>query len=151
MAAVAEAGREVAAPERDRGYTISDLATQFDVTARTLRYYEECGLLAPRRRGQQRLYSERDRVRLRLVLRGRRLGFSLNEIREMVDLYDVDLGERTQLRRTLQYGRARIAELRARRAELDATLAELEAWEQQLSEQLSALQVEREGLDDEHS
>ncbi len=112
-------------------YSISQLRSEFAVTPRTLRYYEELGLLQPERRGRRRLYHERDRVRLRLVLRGRRLGFSLAAIREMIDLYDVDPSERLQLERTIEHGRRRVRELERRRAEIDAALAELrgrEAW-----------------------
>lgn len=74
-------------------YTITELAEAFAVTARTLRFYEDCGLLEPERRGQTRLYSERDRKRLRLVLRGKRLGFALDEIKEMLDLHYARPGE----------------------------------------------------------
>lgn len=82
-------------PERQkRTYTIGDLVEAFDVTPRTIRYYEEVGLLSPKRRGQRRIYSEGDRVRLRLILRGRRLGFSLEEIREILALYDPEEGGR---------------------------------------------------------
>src|ERR1700750_1523769 len=83
------AGREV--------FTIRDLTKEFDVSARTLRFYEEKGLLAPRRNGEKRLYSRRDRTGLRYVLMGKRVGFSLEEVREMLDLYDVGDGQRRQL------------------------------------------------------
>ena len=83
------AGREI--------FTIRDLTKEFAVSARTLRFYEEKGLLAPRRNGEQRLYSRRDRARLRYVLMGKRVGFSLEEVREMLDLYDLGDGRRTQL------------------------------------------------------
>ena len=83
-------------------YTISDLAEQFDITPRTIRFYEDQGLLAPERDGTRRIYRERDRVRLRLVLRAKRLGFSLAEIRETLDLYDSESGEEAQFRYVLQ-------------------------------------------------
>lgn len=82
-------------------YSISDLSGQFDVTARTIRFYEDQGLLAPERDGTRRIYMERDKVRLRLILRAKRLGFSLAEIRETLDLYDSDLGEQGQLQYVL--------------------------------------------------
>jgi DNA-binding transcriptional MerR regulator len=94
-------------------YTISDLAESFEVTARTLRFYEDCGLLAPERHGRTRLYSERDRKRLRLVLRGKRLGFSLEEIKEMLDIHYARPGEVS----APDAMRARIAAHRARLAQ----------------------------------
>ena len=81
----------------DVQFTISELSKQFDVTSRALRLYEESGLLSPKREGTKRIYSERDRVRLRLILRGKRLGCSLSEIREIFDIYDTDSGEKAQL------------------------------------------------------
>ena len=78
-------------------YSITDLAQEFDVTTRTIRFYEDQGLLAPKRRGQTRIYGPRDRTRLKLILRGKRLGFSLGEVAEMVLLYDSDPGEIGQL------------------------------------------------------
>lgn len=116
-----------------RTYTISELAKEFDVTARTIRYYEQFGLVSPERQGQRRLYSERDRVRLRLALRGRRLGFGLEEIAEMLDLYDADPRGQEQLQRALAYGREKIRELERRRSEIDLALEELRAYERRLS------------------
>lgn len=81
----------------NKQYSISDLSKQFDVTSRALRLYEESGLLAPVREGSRRIYSERDRVRLRLILRGKRLGCSLAEIREIFDIYDTETGQKDQL------------------------------------------------------
>lgn len=116
-----------------REYSIGDLSREFDVTPRTIRHYESCGLLHPARDGQRRRFSERDRVRLRLVLRGRSLGFNLAEIAEMIDLYDVDPSEVIQLERTLEYGRQRIRELESKRAELSEAIEELQAWERRLT------------------
>ena len=82
-------------------YGIAELAREFDVTTRTVRFYEDKGLLAPLREGQRRVYAPRDRVRLRLIMRGKRLGFSLDEIRQLIDLYDVDPSEVMQLRHFL--------------------------------------------------
>lgn len=83
-------------------YTISDLAEQFDITARTIRFYEDQELLSPERDGTRRIYRERDRVRLKLILRAKRIGFSLAEIRETLDLYDSESGEEAQLRYVLR-------------------------------------------------
>lgn len=82
-------------------YTISDLAREFDITTRTIRFYEDEGLIAPLRQGQNRIYSNKDRVLLKLILRGKRLGFSLSECREMFDLYDPAQGNQLQLQRML--------------------------------------------------
>jgi len=113
-------------PERQkRTYTIGDLVEAFDVTPRTIRYYEEIGLLSPKRRGQRRIYSEGDRVRLRLILRGRRLGFSLEEIREILALYDPEEGGKAQLERVLRMGEAKLKEIEAQIAELEAMRLEL--------------------------
>ena len=120
----------------ERTYGIGDLCRLYDVTARTVRYYESCGILRPQRQGQQRIFDEGDRVRLRLALRGRRLGFSLAEVREMLDLYDQEGGEVAQLERTLAYGRQKIAELEERRREVEEALRELEAWQNLLTRRL---------------
>ncbi len=119
-------------------YSITDLRREFGVTARTLRHYESVGLLSPERSGQQRHFSERDRVRLRLALRGRALGFNLAEIAEMIDLYDLDPTEMAQLERTLAYGRGKLRQLEAKRAQLTEAIEELAAWERRLSALLSA-------------
>jgi DNA-binding transcriptional MerR regulator len=108
-----------------RLYSIGDLAAELGVTHRALRLYEDQGLLAPRRIGNQRIYSPRDHARLVLILRGKRLGFSLADIREMLDLYEVDPQHLEQLRATLKKGCARIAELERRQQEIALTLKEL--------------------------
>lgn len=112
-------------------FTITDLSREFDVTTRTIRFYEDQGLIDPERRGQARVYRNRDRVRLKLILRGKRLGFSLREIREIIDLYDADPSEVSQLRHFL----AKIAERRAvlvqQREDIDVILGELDAVESQ--------------------
>ena len=109
---------------RDR-FTISDLSTEFDVTARALRFYEDEGLITPERRGTQRVYSHRDRARLAWILRGKRVGFSLGEIREMIDLYDVGDGRRLQRQVAIDRGRARIDTLEAQKRDIDAAITEL--------------------------
>ena len=78
-------------------YSISDLARELDITTRAIRFYEEQGMLAPERRGQERVYSAKDKVTLKLILRGKRIGFSLAECRELIELYDPETGSRKQL------------------------------------------------------
>jgi DNA-binding transcriptional MerR regulator len=107
-------------------FTIRDLSREFDVTARTLRFYEEKGLIAPRRAGQDRLYSRRDRARLKYVLMGKSVGFSLEEIRAMLDLYDLGDGQETQLRVAHARFREQIDRLKRQRKEIDRAIAELE-------------------------
>ena len=106
-------------------FTISALCREFAVTPRTLRFYEDRGLLNPQRRGQTRLYSQQDRVRLGLILRGKRLGFSLSDIAEFIGLYDPADGGAAQIDHSLAAVAARIDQLTRQRDELDAVLAEL--------------------------
>jgi DNA-binding transcriptional MerR regulator len=110
----------------DGSYTISDLAREFAVTPRTLRFYEAEGLLNPCRRGATRLYSRADRARLKWVLRGRSVGLSLADIRELLDLYAPGPGRRAQIAATRAKCHARLAQLRKQRDAIDATIAELE-------------------------
>ena len=108
-------------------YSIGDLAAEFELSHRAIRFYEDHGLLAPQRIGGNRVYGARDRARLQLIQRGKRLGFALAEIKELLDLYDVDPEHIEQLRATLARGRARIAELERQQQEIALTLAELRA------------------------
>jgi DNA-binding transcriptional MerR regulator len=112
-------------------YTITDLATEFEVTTRTIRHYEDQGLLSPRREGLNRLFSNRDRVRLKLALRGKRLGFSLAEIRELFDLYDLAHDEKRQLQEFLAKLEKRRALLAQQREDIEVMLEEITFFENQ--------------------
>src|SRR6187399_3723464 len=123
--------------ETDRGeFSISDLAREFDVTPRAIRFYEDQGLLAPRRDGQRRIYTPRDRTRLKLTLRGKRLGLSLSEIRELIDMYEPGRDDRPQLKRFLAVLEAHKAALLQQRRDIEAQLTELEAFEKKIRKQL---------------
>ena len=111
------AGRDV--------FGIRDLTKELGVSARTLRFYEEKGLVAPRRKGQERLYSRRDRARLKYVLMGKAVGFSLEEVREMLDLYDLGDGQATQLHVALAKFKERIGRLERQKEEIGRAIAEL--------------------------
>jgi DNA-binding transcriptional MerR regulator len=122
-------------------WTIAELADEFGVTHRTIRFYEDRGLLAPERVGTRRVYHARDRVRLALILRGKRLGFDLAEIARIVDMYDQEPGEEGQLRYLLEQIERRRAELEQRRRDIDQTLAELEVVERRCREALAGSPV----------
>jgi DNA-binding transcriptional MerR regulator len=117
-------------------FSISELAREFDVTPRAIRFYEDQGLLAPRRDGQRRIYSPRDRTRLKLTLRGKRLGLTLSEIRDLIDMYEPGRDERPQLERFLAVLEAHKASLLQQRADLEAQLSEIQAFEKKVRRQL---------------
>jgi DNA-binding transcriptional MerR regulator len=119
-------------------FSISDLAREFDVTPRAIRFYEDQGLLAPRREGQRRIYTPRDRTRLKLTLRGKRLGLSLSEIRELIDMYEPGRDERPQLERFLAVLEAHKASLVQQREDIEAQLSELQAFEKKVKKRLKA-------------
>jgi DNA-binding transcriptional MerR regulator len=123
------------AMEREE-FSISELAREFDVTPRAIRFYEDQGLLAPRRDGQRRIYTPRDRTRLKLTLRGKRLGLTLSEIRELIDMYEPGRDERPQLERFLAVLEAHKAGLLQQRADIEAQLSEIQAFEKKVRKQL---------------
>jgi DNA-binding transcriptional MerR regulator len=120
-------------------WSITELAEEYGVTLRTIRFYEDRGLITPERRGQQRIFHARDRVRLGLVLRGRRLGFSLREIATIVDMYDAEPGEVGQLRYLLEQIEHRRKALEQRRHDIDETLRELDEVEARCRADLRSL------------
>ena len=117
--------KQTAAERTAATYSISDLAQEFALTTRAIRFYEGEGLLAPRRRGTARIYGERERTRLKLILRGKRLGLTLSEIRELFDIYATAGNERAQLAKFLQMLADRRAMLHQQREDIDAVLAEI--------------------------
>lgn len=106
--------------------TIRQMCDAYDVTPRTLRFYEAKELLFPMREGQKRLFTKRDRARLKLILRGKRFGFSLEEIRQLLDLYHMDDQQQTQIARTYEIARTRLADMEAQRDELNAAIDDLQ-------------------------
>ncbi|MGV1008730.1 MAG: MerR family transcriptional regulator [Dermatophilaceae bacterium] len=120
-------------------WTIAEIAEEFGVTHRTVRHYEDLGLIHPERRGTQRVYHRRDRTRLDLILRGKRLGFPLEEIRTIIELYDAPRGKASQLEYVLAQIDDRRADLEQRRRDLEAALAELATFEQRCRDDLAAL------------
>ncbi|MBS3935552.1 MAG: MerR family DNA-binding transcriptional regulator [Sulfuritalea sp.] len=119
-----------ASAKNEATYSIAELAREFDLTPRAIRHYEEQGLITPARAGVQRVYTKRDRTRLKLTLRGKRLGLSLAEIRELIDMYDT-APESSQLARLIEVLAVRRARLEQQREDIEAVLGELDALEKQ--------------------
>ena len=120
-------------------FSISELSQEFDVTTRAIRFYEDEGLLEPQRQGRQRVYSSRDRVRLKLILRGKRLGFSLSEIGDIIDMYDSEPGEVGQLQYFIEKISVRRKTLKQQRDDIDVTLKELDSIEKQCRKSMTRL------------
>jgi DNA-binding transcriptional MerR regulator len=150
MSAAAPSAAPAASPApRDtaRIYSIAELAREFGITARTIRFYEDEGLIKPRRQGMTRLYSAGDRTRLGWILRGKRLGFSLAEIRELLDLYQVDRTGNQQLRELLRRSRLHIDDLERRKRDLDAHIGDFREVETQVAAELKARGIDPDGSD----
>lgn len=111
--------------DSERTYTIGNLAQEFDITTRTIRFYESLGLITPQRRGSSRIYSVRDRARLVLILRGKNLGFSLDDIAEYIALYDADPQQLTQTRHLLEKVESTIEDLETKLADIERTMTDL--------------------------
>ncbi len=135
LSAPGEAGRSA-----QRLFSITELTREFNVTTRTLRFYEAEGMLSPKRRGRTRLYDQRERTRLRLILRGKRLGLSLADIREIVDMYDAAPGEAGQLTLLINKIAERRAELVRMRLDIEETLADLGQVERRCHERLDQME-----------
>ena len=125
--------------DETRSYSISELAREFDITTRSIRFYEDQGLINPAREGQTRIYSKQDRVRLKLTLRGKRLGFTLAEIRELFDLYDADKSSRTQLQTMLELVEEKRETLQQQMEDIRMVLLELDAAERRCQQALGQL------------
>ena len=123
----------------DQTYTISELAREFGLTTRAIRFYEDHGLIAPTREGRNRVYGNRDRVRLKLTLRGKRLGLSLSEIRELIDMYDAAKDEHAQVERLQVFLHKRRSILEQQREDIEAVLGEIAALEDQCREFLEGV------------
>lgn len=121
-------------------YTISELAGEFDISTRSIRFYEEKNLISPRRTdGNQRIYSRRDHVRLKLILRGKRFGYSLDEIAEIIGLTDIDIDEVEQVRKTLAMGQKKITDVRERINDLKLLEEELVTFQAKMDARLREL------------
>ena len=119
-------------------YTISELAEEFDLTTRAIRFYEDCGLLAPQRQGRNRVYTARDRTRLKLTLRGKRLGLTLAEVKDLVDMYESPRDTQPQLKKFLVVLAAHRAQLEQQMADLSITLDEVRSHEKEARRLLAA-------------
>jgi DNA-binding transcriptional MerR regulator len=123
--------------EQERSeYSISEIAREIEVTPRAIRFYEDQGLISPRRAGQRRIYTPRDRTRLKLTLRGKRLGLTLSEIRELIDMYEPGRDERPQLERFLAVLESHRSSLLQQRADIEAQLSEIQTFEKRVRKRL---------------
>ncbi len=129
--------KHVGSAAERRTWTIAEVAEEFSITHRTVRHYEELNLISPERRGTRRVYHRRERTRLNLILRGRRLGFPLEEIRTIIDLYDEPTGQASQLRYVLDQIHERRGRLERRRRDIEDALNELEELERRCRNGLS--------------
>ena len=120
-------------------FSISELSREFDVTTRAIRFYEDEGLLEPNRKGRHRVYSSRDRIRLKLILRGKRLGFSLSDIGDIIDMYDSEPGEEGQLQYFIEIISVRRKTLKQQRDDIEVTLKELDSIEKQCQKSMTHL------------
>lgn len=126
-------------------YTISALAEEFDISTRSIRFYEEKNLISPKRtEGNQRFYTRRDRARLKLILRGKRFGYSLEEIAEIIGMTDIDIDEEEQIKKTLKFGKKRLDELRERINELTMLEQDLATFQERIQKRLDDLNTSRE-------
>jgi len=123
----------------EQTWTIAQVADEFGITHRTVRHYEDLGLISPERHGTKRLFRRRDRTRLQLILRGKRLGFPLDQIRTIIDLYDAPRGKRSQLQYVLEQIDDRRTDLEQRRRDLDDALTELDRFEDRCREDLARI------------
>lgn len=129
--------------DKEKTYSISELASQLEISPRTIRFYEEKGLISPNRTpGNQRIYTRKDRVRLKLILRGKRFGFSLDEIAEMIGISEADMNEVDQIEKSLRYGEKKLGEIRRHREELDLLEQDLLETRDKLSRRLKTLKQE---------
>jgi DNA-binding transcriptional MerR regulator len=125
---------------RNGVYIISDLATEFDISSRTIRFYEEKRLISPQRtKGNQRIYDKRDRARLKLILRGKRFGYSLDEIAEMIGMTDLNISEVEQIEKSLDYAKKKLAEIRGRIKDLELLEEDLLSVKEKLYNRLDQL------------
>ena len=126
----------------DRTFSISELADELDISTRAIRFYEEKGLISPRRtKGNHRIYDKRDRARLKLILRGKRLGYSLDEISEMIGMADFDMDEEKQLKKTYAYGKKKLKEINSRMEELEILKQDLLTVQEKVLRRLKELNM----------
>ena len=128
-------------PQESPVFTISQLAEEFDISTRTIRFYEEKGLIAPRRsKGNQRIYAKRDRARLKLILRGKRFGYSLDEISEMMGMNDIDMNEADQIKKALEFGERKLLEIQTRVEELNLLKQDIHSVKEKLINRLAEIE-----------